>query len=74
VITDIWQGTALTESYASDGAAATPAQLLYMIWSALAQFTIITTTVSAKKLDGTTEAMTFTLDSATDPTSRDRAT
>ena len=74
VVTDIWQGTALTEAYASDGAAATPAQLLYMIWSLLAERSISTTTLTAKKLDGTTTAMTFTLDSATAPTSQTRAT
>lgn len=65
--------TALTEAYAADGAAATPAQLLYMIWSALAEFAISGVTITAKKLDGTTTAMTFTLDDATNPTSRTRA-
>ena len=74
VINDIWAGTALTEAYAADGAAATPAQLLYMIWSALAEFAITSTTITAKKLDGATTAMTFTLNDATNPTSRTRAT
>ena len=74
VINKIWATNTLTEAYAADGAAATPAQLLYMLWSALAEFAIIDTTVTAKKLDGVTAAMTFTLDSATAPTSRTRAT
>lgn len=74
VITDIWQGTALTEAYAADGAAATPAQLLYMIWSALVEFAISGTTITCKKLNGSTTAMTFTLDSSSAPTSRTRAT
>ena len=74
VITDIWQGTALTESYAADGATATPAQLLYQIWALLAEKSIVTTTLTAKKLDGSTTAMTFTLDDATTPTSITRAT
>lgn len=72
-ITAAWT-TALTESYATDGSAATPAQLLYMLWSAVAEFSISGTTITAKKLDGSTTAMTFTVDSATDPTSRTRAT
>ncbi len=65
--------TAQTESYASDGSAFTPAQALYMIWSSIQEFTIISTTLSSKKLDST-EAMTWTLDDASDPTSRARAT
>jgi hypothetical protein len=74
VITDIWQGTALTESYAADGVAPTPAQFMYQIWSALSDFVITSTTIHTKKLDGTTDSMTFTLDDATNPTSRTRAT
>lgn len=73
-ITDIWSTDTLTEAYATDGSAATAAQLLYMIWSALAEFAISSTTITAKKLDGSTTAMTFTLDDATTPTSRTRAT
>lgn len=64
--------TALTESYAADGATATLSQLLYMIWSGVAQFSISGTTITCKKLDGTTTSMTFNLDSATSPTLRDR--
>lgn len=62
------------ESYAANGAVPTLSQMLYMLWSVLAQFGITTTTISCKKLDGSTEAMTFTLDSASAPTSRVRAT
>ena len=65
---------ALTEGYATDGSTASVAQLLYMIWSAVAEFAISSTTITAKKLDGSTTAMTFTLDDATNPTSRTRAT
>ncbi len=74
VINDIWAGTALTEAYAADGVAATPAELLYMIWARLAQFAITSTTISVKKLDGTTEAFTLEMDSATTPTTSTRAT
>lgn len=67
------QGATLSESYAADGAAATAAQLLYMIWSLLAEKAVSGVTVTAKKLDGAETAMTFTLDDGTDPTSITRA-
>lgn len=63
-----------TESYASDGSVPTLAQMLFMIWSGIAEFAISGTTLTCKKLDGSTTAMTFTLDSSTAPTSRTRAT
>lgn len=65
--------TAATESYASDGAAATPAQLLYMILCSVSEFAVSSTTITGKKLDGSTTAMTWTLNDATSPTSRTRA-
>ncbi len=65
--------TAATESYASDGAAATPAQLLYMILCSVSEFAVSSTTSTGKKLDGSTTAMTWTLDDASSPTSRTRA-
>ena len=65
--------TAQTESYASDGATATPAQLLYMIYCAVGEFSISGTTITGKKVDGSTTAMTWTINSASDPTSRTRA-
>jgi hypothetical protein len=73
-ITDVWATDTLTEAYAADGAAGTPAQLLYMLWSALSEFAISSTTITCKRLDGSTTAMTFTLDDGTSPTSRTRAT
>lgn len=74
VINDIWQGTAITEAYATDAAAATPAQLLYMIWSMLAEKSVSGTTLTAKQVNGITTAMTFTLNDASNPTSLTRAT
>jgi hypothetical protein len=65
--------TAQTESYASDGAAATPAQLLYMILCSVSEFSISGTTITGKKLDGSTTAMTWTISDASNPTSRTRA-
>jgi hypothetical protein len=72
-VDEIWT-TTLTESYATDGSAATPAQLLHMLWSVFSQFDISSTTITSRKLDGTTSAMTFTMNDATSPTSRTRAT
>jgi hypothetical protein len=60
------------ESYAAAGEIPTLAEFLFMLWAAVAQFEVVSTTVSAKKLDGETEAMQFNLDSATAPTSRVR--
>lgn len=65
---------ALTEAYSTDGSAATTAELLYQIWSRISEFSISDTTITSKKLDGTTQAMTFTLDDGTNPTSVTRAT
>lgn len=66
--------TVQTESYATDGATASVAQLLYMILSIVSEFAISGTTITSKKLDGSTTAMTHTVDSDTSPTSRTRAT
>ncbi len=73
VIEAAWT-TALTESYAADGATFTPAQALYMIWSKMVEMGISGTTMTCKKLDGSTTSMTFTLDDGTTPTSITRAT
>lgn len=66
--------TALTESYAADGAAPTLAQSICLIQQTIGDFSISGTTLTVKKLDGTTSAATYTLDDATNPTSRTRAT
>ncbi len=66
--------TALTESYNTDGSAATLTQLLYLIAQRLTEFAISGTTITVKKLDGSTTAATLTLDDATSPTSSTRAT
>lgn len=65
---------ALTESYSADGAAATLPQLLYLILSLLGEKAISGTTLTAKKLDGSTTAATYTLNDATTPTAITRAT
>ncbi len=66
--------SALTESYAADGATATLSQLLYMIWSMMNSLGFITLTGTSRKLDGSTPAMTFTIDDADNPTDINRET
>lgn len=65
--------TALTESYNTDGSPPTVAQALFSIISFLFEPNISGTTLTAKKLDGSTGAMTFTLSDATNPVSITRA-
>jgi len=64
--------TALTESYATDGSAMTVAQALHLILATTSQYIVSGTTITAKKLDGTTTAATYTMDDATNPTQRIR--
>ena len=65
--------TQLTEAYASDGTAPTLAEIQFMIWSALSEFSVSGSSITTRKLDGATTAMTFTLDDNTNPTSRTRS-
>ncbi len=71
-VQEIWT-TALTESYATDGAAFTAAQALYGIWSGLFEFEVSGTSKTNKKLDGSATAFVQTLDDATNPTSTTRS-
>ncbi len=64
----------LTESYAADGAAPTVAQALMQIQQMLTEFGISATTMTVKKLDGTTTAFTLTLNDGSAPTAITRAT
>lgn len=65
--------TAMTESYNTDGAAPTLAQALFLCMQRLTEFAISGTTITVKKLDGSTTAYTLTLDDADSPTSSTRA-
>jgi len=65
--------TAMTESYSADGAAPTLAQAMFLAMQMLTHMTIVGTTLTVYRLDGVTPAATFTLDSATSPTSITRA-
>lgn len=64
----------MVEAYAADGAAPTLAQAVLAIQQWCHEKAISGTTATIKKLDGTTTAMTFTLNDATTPTSITRAT
>lgn len=64
--------SALIESYAADGIAPTRDQLLFMLWSTLSQFVIDSNLIRAKRLDGVTDAMIFTMNDPTTPTQRIR--
>lgn len=71
---DFAKGTvAVTESYASNGAAPTPVQLLMALHQDRFAFSISTTTKTVQKLDNTTTAYTVTYDSATAPTAAHRS-
>jgi len=64
---------AMTEAYAADGAAPSIQQALFAIQQFLQESSVLSTTLTVKKLNGSTVAMTFSLDSATTPTSITRA-
>lgn len=66
--------TALTESYRADGATGSVAQLLYEINQSISDRSISGTTQTVNKIDGTTPALTHTLNSSSAPTSITRAT
>lgn len=63
---------ALAESYAAAGEPGTLAQLLYGVLAVLTNVDQSGTALTARRLDGSTAAMSFTLDNATTPTSRRR--
>ena len=65
--------TQMTEAYAADGTAPTLAQALFMVQQMLGDFSIAGTTLTMRRLDGSTTAATFTLDDGTDPTAISRA-
>lgn len=66
--------TAMTESYAAQGAAPTLAQAQFQTVQMLGQNSVTGTTMTVKKRDGATTAKTFTINDATNPTSIVEAT
>jgi hypothetical protein len=72
---DFAKGTAaMTESYAAKGAPMSVVQAIHEIRSLLAERSISGTTLTGKKLDGSTLAATYTLDDPVITTSQTRAT
>lgn len=61
--------TAMTEGYRSTGATGSVRDLLYEILANIVEFSNAGTTRTAKKLDGSTTAKTYTYDDADNPTS-----
>lgn len=66
--------TAMTEAYPTDGATMSVAEALYLIAQSIGEFAVSGTTITVKKIDGSTSAATYTLNDGTNPTSRTRAT
>lgn len=64
--------TAMTESYAADGAAPTLTQAILALQQNAFDASISSTTKTVKKLDGSTTALTLTLNDANTPTSVSR--
>lgn len=72
-IVDVLTVDTIADSYATDGSQPTIAQAILAIQQFLTEKSVTGTTVTVKKPDGTTTAMTFTLDSGTTPSSITRA-
>lgn len=66
--------TQMADSVPADGAIPTREQAIYMIVQWLTERAVAGTTVTVKKVDGSTGLMTFTLNDGTSPTSITRAT
>lgn len=73
IIDDLY-ATAVADSVPADGTRPSPTQALYMLAQFMNERSVSGTTVTVKKVDGATTLMTFTLDSASVPTSITRAT
>ena len=65
---------AIADSIPADGSRPTPAQALYLITQFLLERTVAGTTVTVKKVDGSTTLFTLTINDSTTPTSITRAT
>ena len=66
--------TQMADSVPAHGTISTREQALYAILQVLTDFAIVSTTMTVRKVDGTTALMTFTLNDATSPTALTRAT
>lgn len=69
-----WQfQAAMTEGYSANGSPSTPEQAFFEVKSLLQNAAISGTTLTSYKINGSTVAMTFTLNNASTPTSIARA-
>jgi hypothetical protein len=68
-IADTLRSRTLTEGYAADGAAPTLEQALFEILAVLEEMAISGTTVTVRRRDGSTTALTLALNDAANPTS-----
>lgn len=73
-VVDVLRTDTIPDSYSTDGNQPTIAQALLEVHQWLMERSVSGTTVTVKKPDGSTTAMTFTLDDGTSPTSITRAT
>jgi hypothetical protein len=73
-VEDIFSTYTITESYAADGVEGTPAQMLYLMQQAFTEFNINGAIMTIKKLDGSSTAAVFTMNSVLQPTARTRTT
>lgn len=73
-VVDVLRTDTVPDSVATDGSQPTLTQAVYEILQFLTEKSVVSTTLTVNKVDGSTALMTFTLDSATDPTSITRAT
>lgn len=73
-VVDVMRTDTIPDSYSTDGSQPTFAQAVLAILQFLTEKSVSGTTVTVKKPDGSTSAMTFTMDSGTAPTSITRAT
>lgn len=72
-VTDITQRQ-IPDSVPADGTLPTIEQAIYMIVQRLYEAVVVDTTMTVRKVDGSTTLLTLTLDDPTDPTSITRAT
>lgn len=72
-VVDVLRTDTIPDSYATDGNQPTIAQAILAIQQFLHERSVAGTTVTVKKPNGSTTAMTFTLDDGTNPTSITRA-
>lgn len=73
-VVDVMRTDTIPDSVSVDGSLPTLTQAIYEILQFLTEKSLTSTTLTVKKVNGSSALMTFTLDSATAPTSITRAT